>query len=1009
MPGDDNNDSDPSLLSMEEKERSYREGRRRRMGQDYSNAPTAPLDADDVPVPPLDDENYSDDQDSMGGDDPMGAGSKSMNRRRRGSDPAREAGRRKRREFWGKDVSYRRTLDSKTITSGSSGRSSNNSSNNSNKTTTTNKNNNKRTQQYRQQPGYDHQSTHPYLPPDTGLGTTPPPVNSLVVGSGSLAMYNMFAQQLDDRLPHPDVSRVVKFLFASLAVVFRETHVSNGMHANGIPTSIVLGGSSVGLDAEDLPQKQLQYTRLASIPAAAARMLWKELLGGIDYVSYSGHLEVTVPCLQRTRNRWSLTQKMAGNPAGSNNAPFSGGGAGPSGMSSHSMSQSHHYHHQSQHTQHQQQHQDEAAGHCIDVAISASVLRNFVAFLNGDEKIKNGGENRSHLLPVGGFLKKLNTSTKSLATDPKKRLWRPPFLRQRGDSQTEATMMETSMTGSDDPFLQFIRDTLVDAGFLEIATGSQQEHQSDKDDTNDTDVDSQHQQDQQQQQQAHDDEVDGGHQPHVRTDDTGPEEKEPEMEPQDRSMIDLPRWARKVTKSSVKEAQKGPTEFFQIYKDMQHQFGIYLSSLPIKEGGFSSLDIKSDDTMGAEHKQAAVAWRELDTLQRWGMAMTKACRQQLCDGDIIEEEYASRAGLGGDGNDQSDSPWMKWDGRGLSPFDDSTVYAIQQYPTHLMQCGKVVEAARILMNPRFFLARLLIEGAFEAANRQRTNIEDMMHRSKLAQAGQYEIGGDGDSINPNDIMYASVGVMMKIFRERYPLQNNVIVNKELEPGDVGRAIHLISAFLAEQGNSKLAIETYQESLEYKISALGPDHPSVGRTCRHLGHQHLHQYEYDDAIKCYSESVRIEQLQDDVDYKRVILSLNSMGMIYGMTGQPHKAVEAYGQSVAMQKSNYGDKNLQMAETLNSMGIVFGMVKNFQNVRMTQPLVPHARAHAHRDIVLMCLYFLSRMTNPECLPVISFLSHTHTHTHLLLLSRSLSSPQSLSFPRLWNVTPKRFTSR
>jgi hypothetical protein len=182
---------------------------------------------------------------------------------------------------------------------------------------------------------------------------------------------------------------------------------------------------------------------------------------------------------------------------------------------------------------------------------------------------------------------------------------------------------------------------------------------------------------------------------------------------------------------------------------------------------------------------------------------------------------------------------------------------------------------------------------FEAVNRHRANLEEMTQRSILAAEGRVDLGGDGNSIEPKDITLAAVNVMIKTLKERYPIlgggdnPNGQTVKGEKEAGEIGRALHLIAAFLGERDHTKLSMEIYDLCLNYKIAALGQDHASVGRTWRHMGHQYMNQYNYDDAVGAYSESVRIERLQDNVEYKHVILALNSMAMIYGMTARPKK--------------------------------------------------------------------------------------------------------------------------
>ena len=375
------------------------------------------------------------------------------------------------------------------------------------------------------------------------------------------------------------------------------------------------------------------------------------------------------------------------------------------------------------------------------------------------------------------------------------------------------------------------------------------------------------------------------------------------------------RWDGNKRKSS----SRSRSQFFQISKDMQHQYGVYNSSRHVCDGGFAILDIHNNDAIS---QTDAMALREFDTMKRWNDTMSRACLRKLYEDRIIFIGHEC------DSYDErildDKMPGM----RTRNSFGDAMTYALQMYPSHLMKSGRVMEASHMLTNSRFFFGRALAVGAFDATIRHRSNLDELIHRSRLAREGIYSLGGDGGAVNVVDVRKATVAIMISVLTEQFPICDMATAVKgEQEKGEVGRALHYIASFLAECGDIQTAIGIYERALNWKVAALGEDHSSVGRTYRHMGHQHLFQYQYDEAIRCYGESVRIERTHGEIDYRRVILSLNSMGMIYGMTGKHEMAVETYAQSLAIQKPNLGDSHPQVAETLNSMGIVYGMMGVF----------------------------------------------------------------------------------
>eukprot|EP00548_Thalassiothrix_antarctica_P020749 CAMPEP_0194193186 /NCGR_PEP_ID=MMETSP0154-20130528/73701_1 /TAXON_ID=1049557 /ORGANISM="Thalassiothrix antarctica, Strain L6-D1" /LENGTH=1084 /DNA_ID=CAMNT_0038917233 /DNA_START=47 /DNA_END=3298 /DNA_ORIENTATION=+ len=609
--------------------------------------------------------------------------------------------------------------------------------------------------------------------------------------AGTSRMYNIYTEEFNRMIESESVKNVLKLLFSSLAVVFQEIEVSSSKK-----------------------QPYFKFTRIPSIPAPAAGMLWSELLGGVSARKIADQqYEMTISSIS-----------------------------------------------------------------LADQTISQVCLEEFLKFVND---------------PVDLLVKisRNNSNSKGLLS----KLWNKKKEEEGVDILKIAKKQNTK-----DPFLFFVRDALVATGFLEVAGRS-------------IDLDEEVDSDEEEEERDSDDfaEIDG---------------------------IDFSGWDER----KKKKKQKNALQYFQIYQDMQFQYGIHLSGI-IGNTSTSILNVPPETDVWHQ--------KETETAKRWNDAMSNACWKQLIKAGILGSK-SDHVLSTGDGDEDRKKKTQIWMNRGRIP-NDATGYAIQMYPSHLMRAGRVVEAARVLMNPKFVHARLVSLQAFEAADRHKCNLDEMKLRSRLASEGELDVGGDGDALimESRDIFMASVNVFLKCIQEHYPMQSDEnnengelekkIVQGESVPGEVGRALHLIGGFLTEtttlgantnkgQSESSLAaMETYKLALAYKIVALGKDHSSVARTHRHMGHEYMNRFEYEEAINAYSESVRINRVQDDVDYKHLVLALNSIGMIYGMTGQPKLSVDSYCESLAIQKTRFGEMDLQVAETLNSIGIVYGMMGHYDH--------------------------------------------------------------------------------
>mmetsp|Transcript_18862 Transcript_18862/g.27898 ORF Transcript_18862/g.27898 Transcript_18862/m.27898 type:complete len:1090 (-) Transcript_18862:150-3419(-) len=620
--------------------------------------------------------------------------------------------------------------------------------------------------------------------------------------AGVSSMYQLFTDDFEYMIQSESVRRVMKLLFSSLAVVFQETQVSPSKS-----------------------EPYFTYTRIPSIPAPAARMLWSELLGGVSS--------------QLIGDREYEMNTLSSNSA--------------------------------------------------DPAISQICLETFVKCVNDPDDLLVRLRKESS---KKGFLK---------------------FWGKKGDQEDGNILRIPKRRHNTDPFLCFVRDALMATGFLEVAGGSIEQDKEEAD-----------------------------------TEVSEAVEKIDDLAQVDG--IDTNGWKKRENMKKVRK----PVQCFQIYKDMQFQYGIHLSGM-ILEKGFAVTGSPLETSTGTAHL------RELDTMKRWNDAMSNACLKQLAKENLLEEKKHGKKSANENDDIQNGSKFDDWMNQDKPP-DEAMCYAIQMHPSHLMRAGRVVEAARVLMNPKFVLARLVILGALETADRHRSNLEEMKLRSRLASEGELDVGGDGDALimESRDIFMASVNVLLKCIQEHYPIVNSgtksdkedsgkeekkndkedkQFVQGEHSPGEVGRALHLIATFLAETHDfptnknrtesSSAAMETYKLSLDFKIAALGRDQSSVGNTYRHMGHEYMNRCEYKKAIDAYTEAIRINRVQDEVDYKRIILALNSIGMIYGMIGQPKLSVDHYSESLAIQKTRFGEMDLQVAETLNSIGIVYGMMGDYDH--------------------------------------------------------------------------------
>lgn len=316
-----------------------------------------------------------------------------------------------------------------------------------------------------------------------------------------------------------------------------------------------------------------------------------------------------------------------------------------------------------------------------------------------------------------------------------------------------------------------------------------------------------------------------------------------------------------------------------ISSEMHHKYGLTLSRRLVKAGGFALPDSGQETYSGSQGDA---------TMRRWDERMADACARKLHRHALLEPRVVEQEN--GEEMEIDEEPWMK--AQSNNPFGDGTTYALKMYPTHLMRGGCVVDAARTLMAPRFFLGRVIIFGVLKACQRHRADLEELCLRSELALEGQFELGGDGAGIDAEDISFAAFHVMSSVVTGRYevPLEQPIPgKNKasDTQMADAGRAMHLIANLFAEKGDFAQAIDCFMKSYKFKNAAFGPDHPSVARTYMHLGQCYVREREFDDAIVWFSQALRIEREQKVANSERVTSALASLALVYGLLNDHDK--------------------------------------------------------------------------------------------------------------------------
>ena len=642
------------------------------------------------------------------------------------------------------------------------------------------------------------------------------------------AMYKLIEMELERKIPDVNVRRVVTLCFSAFCVVFQETtipkdespHTMTDQYVNARPSPVPFA-----------------YTRMPEVPAGAARMLWRALIGSL--VSPSTVCSDDEPIDSVTGLdlvEWNTDPQRPGDVQ-------------------------------------------------RDPSLNDATVEGFFQSMGrwaAGEDANAPGETSSN-----PQTRKVSVSSMVSGVSV-------------GDHDNECGVgkgyvCHSTRNRTADTLYKFIRDELVATGLIEVV-GKHDDEEKESYYTENEDSDN---------------EVD--HEVQNNT----PQHVEPDT--------DVSTWARREQeKKNVKARRKRRTQYLRIQRDVQQQYGEYLSSRNIDDDGFATPSAAEylDDELDDGGKIAAIA-REHATMKKWNSLIADEClkkryrqKRRQPDENAADDKDKDDAYHVGFLSEQEDEdyksigdkkrrkereeerpphePWLFKDTRKW-PLDDVARYAVHMLPAHLMRSDRNRETAVLLCSANFFGCRVRAMGAQKAALVHRQDLEELEHRVHVVVENYAEVGGDEAEIDVEEIILACCDSMVKFLIKEYASLEVVEKGDQEQDsqeseekgrvnrtrGETGRALHGIAWFLGRKDYSDEALSCYKKALKLKRAAMGSRHDSVARTLHNMGNLHLDRNEFQDAIRCYEDALRIEREKKD-NQPNIATTLNSLGMIHAMS-------------------------------------------------------------------------------------------------------------------------------
>jgi len=153
---------------------------------------------------------------------------------------------------------------------------------------------------------------------------------------------------------------------------------------------------------------------------------------------------------------------------------------------------------------------------------------------------------------------------------------------------------------------------------------------------------------------------------------------------------------------------------------------------------------------------------------------------------------------------------------------------------------------------------------------------------------------------------------------KYYVEALGIREKELGPDDVAVAETLYSMGFSLQNNDnpERALECFEESLSIRQFQLGEDAKEVGDTLNIMGFLMAQTGELEEALALLWDALRIRKLRED--HIKVSETLKNIGNVHREKREYELAIECYEECLRIRRAELGDDHEKVADALIAMG-------------------------------------------------------------------------------------------
>jgi len=160
---------------------------------------------------------------------------------------------------------------------------------------------------------------------------------------------------------------------------------------------------------------------------------------------------------------------------------------------------------------------------------------------------------------------------------------------------------------------------------------------------------------------------------------------------------------------------------------------------------------------------------------------------------------------------------------------------------------------------------------------------------------------------------------MTAYRHAYDITVQTRGNTTNHP-EIAGILHYIGGIYHKRSEYDEAMACYQESIRIYHSTLGSEHPTVAGTLVMVGSIHYKRRQLDQAMMFYREALRLNREAYGMHHPDVAPILKSIGTILTKKGEYHAAYDIFRDVLSVKVTVYGTDHAEVASAYKSLGNV-----------------------------------------------------------------------------------------